>query len=293
MSHSLPTPTIVQLPQGSAEWLAYRRSRFNASESAAVLGVSPWQTPYQLWLQKAGRSEGGKASHAMLRGNELEPAARAAYEELTGLVMQPLVLEAGRYSASLDGMTLEGDLVLEIKCPLRGTRSDLWQDVAAGAVPDHYVVQVQHQLMVSGAAMAHLWVYDGHKGLLHEIHRDEVCMARIQAGWEAFAVHLDSDTPPALTEADTVQRLDAEWAQSAKAFAEAKAAADQASEQLEAARQALLALVRHPKECGAGVTVSRYWKAGNVDYKRVPALQGLDLTPWRGKGREEVRVTMA
>ena len=69
--------------------------------------------------------------------------------------------------------------------------------------------------------------------------------------------------------------------------------ADQATEKLEAARHALLALVKHPKECGAGVTVSRYWKAGNVDYKRIPALQGLDLTPWRGKGREEVRVTMA
>lgn len=289
---SLPTSTIVQLSQGSPEWLAYRRSRFNASESAAVLAVSPWQTPYQLWLEKTGKAT-NKTNAAMLRGTELEPTARAAYEEHTGLVMQPVVLEAGRYSASLDGMTLAGDLVLEIKCPLRGTRSDLWQDVAAGAVPEHYVVQVQHQLMVSGAAMAHLWVYDGHKGLLHEIHRDEAQMERIQAAWEAFAAHLDQDTPPALTEGDTVQRLDAEWAQSAKVFAEAKAAADQAADRLEAARQALLALVKHPKESGAGVTVSRYWKLGNVDYKRIPALQGLDLTPWRGKGREETRVSVS
>ncbi len=189
-------------------------------------------------------------------------------------------------------MTLDGDLVLEIKCPLRGTRSDLWQDVAAGAVPQHYLVQVQHQLMVSGAAMAHLWVYDGHKGLLHEVHRDEVCMARIQAGWVAFAIHLDQDTPPALTEGDTIQRLDSKWAEAASGFAEAKAAADQAAERLEAARQALLALAKHPKECGAGVTVSRYWKQGNVDYKKIPALKGLDLTAWRGRAREEVRVTV-
>jgi predicted phage-related endonuclease len=170
----------------------------------------------------------------MLRGTELEPAARAAYEEHTGLVMQPLVLEAGRYSASLDGMTLEGDLVLEIKCPLRGTRSDLWQDVAAGAVPEHYVIQVQHQLMVSGAQTANLWVYDGNQGILHEIARDDACMDRIQAAWTAFAAHLDTDTPPALAEADTVQRLDAEWSVAAKGFAEAKALADQAAERLEA-----------------------------------------------------------
>lgn len=288
--NTFQSPTIVQLPQGSPEWLAYRRSRFNASESAAVLGASPWQTSYQLWLEKTGKAT-NKPNAAMLRGTELEPAARAGYEDQTGLVMQPVVLEAGRYSASLDGMTLEGDLVLEIKCPVRGTRSDLWQDVTAGAVPEHYVVQVQHQLMVSGAAMAHLWVFDGHKGLLHEIHRDEDCMARIQAGWEAFAVHLDQDTPPALTDADTVQRLDAEWAIAAKAFAEAKAAADQAAERQEVARQALLALAKHPKECGAGVTVSRYWRLGNVDYKKVPQLKGLDLDAFRGKGREEVRIT--
>lgn len=291
MFNSLPTPTIIQLPQGSPEWLAYRLAKFNASESAAVLGLSPWQTPYQLWLQKTGRSEGCKVNQAMLRGTELEPAARAAYEAQTDLVMQPIVLEAGRYSASLDGMTLDGDLILEIKCPLRGTRSDLWQDVAAGQVPEHYQVQVQHQLMVSRAQTAHLWVYDGSRGLLHEINRNEEYMARIQTAWEAFAVHMDTDTPPTLTDADTVQRLDSEWSTAAKGFADAKMLADQAAERLEAARQALLALVKHPKECGAGVTVSRFWKQGNVDYKRVPVLQGLDLSPWRGKAREEVRVT--
>ena len=77
-----------------------------------------------------------------------------------------LVIEDGAYSASLDGMTLAGDLVLEIKCPMRGTRSDLWQDVSQGQVPEHYRVQVQHQLMVSGAEKAHLWVFDGAKGIL-------------------------------------------------------------------------------------------------------------------------------
>lgn len=289
---SLPTPTIVQLAQGTPEWLAYRLHKFNASESAAVLGASPWQTPYQLWLQKTGRSEGTKSTHAMLRGTELEPAARVAYEAQFDLVMQPLVLEAGDFSASLDGQTLDGDLILEIKCPLRGTRSDLWQDVAAGQVPEHYLIQVQHQLMVSNAQLAHLWVFDGNQGILHEIQRDEALMERIQQGWEAFAGHLASDIPPPLAEADTVQRLDAEWASAAKGFAEAKALADQAAERVEAARQALLALVKHPKESGAGVSVSRYWKQGNVDYKKVPALKGLDLTAWRGKAREEVRVTV-
>ena len=118
-------------------------------------------TPYQLWLVKTGRSE-TRVTHAMQRGTDLEPLARAAYEDQTGLVMQPLVLE--------------------IKCPLRGTRSDLWQDVQSGQVPTHYGIQVQHQLMVSGAALAHLWVFDGNQGILHAIEPDATVMEQIQAG---------------------------------------------------------------------------------------------------------------
>jgi len=85
---------IIKLAQGSPEWLAYRLAKRNASESAAVMGLSPWQTQYQLWLSKTGRST-TKVTAAMQRGTDLEPVARSAYEDQTGLVMQPLVLEDG------------------------------------------------------------------------------------------------------------------------------------------------------------------------------------------------------
>lgn len=281
---------IVSLTQGSPEWHAYRRTRRNASESAAVLGLSPWTTPYQLWLAKTGRSE-QPVTPAMQRGTDLEPTARAAYEAHTGLVMQPLVLEAGAYSASLDGMTLAGDLILEIKCPLRGTRSDLWQDVRQGQVPQHYAIQVQHQLMVSAAPAAHLWVFDGSQGMLHAIDRDDALMERIREGWEGFQQYLDSDAPPPLSDADTRQRSDEAWRQAAEAFATARERSDEAATALEAARARLVALADHPREQGSGVTVTRYWKQGSVDYKRVPQLQGVDLSPYRRKPAEEVRIT--
>lgn len=287
-----PSASIVQLVQGSPEWLAYRKNMRNASETAAVLGVSPWMTPYQLWLLKTGRTE-TKATAAMQHGTDLEPAARAAYEAETGSIMQPLVLQDGGYSASLDGMDLEGQLILEVKCPYKGQTSALWNDTVVGLVPEQYQLQVQHQLMVSRAALAHLWVFDGTQGLLLPIERDEAVMARIRAGWDGFQRYLDTDTPPPLTEADTVLRNDPAWTEAAKAFSLAKQAADQADEAVAQAREALLALAKHPKEQGAGVSVTRYWKAGNVDYKRIPALKGLDLSGYRGKAREEVRVTVA
>lgn len=292
MKSHTQTAAIVQLTQGSPSWLEYRLAKRNASESAAVMGLSPWQTPYQLWLAKTGRAT-TKVTPAMQRGTDLEPAARAAYEAQTGLVMQPLVLQDGAYSASLDGMTLEGDLILEIKCPVRGSRSDLWQDVSAGKVPENYMVQIQHQLMVSGSETAHLWVFDGTAGILHEIVRDDTLMEGIRAAWDGFQQYLDTDTAPPLSEADTVVRSDAAWSAAAAAYTTAKRSAEEHTEQLDAAKAALVALAAHPREAGAGVSVTRFWKAGNVDYKRVPELGGVDLNAYRGKSREEVRITSA
>ena len=65
---------ILKLVQGSGEWHAHRRTARNASESAAVLGVSPWQSPYQLWLVKTGRVV-PEVTPAMQHGTELEPGS--------------------------------------------------------------------------------------------------------------------------------------------------------------------------------------------------------------------------
>ena len=283
--------TIVQLVQGSAEWHAYRNTMRNASESAAVLGVSPWVTRYQLWLLKTGRSA-SQTNAAMARGTHLEPAARAAYEQETGAVMQPLVMQDGLYSASLDGITLEGGLIVEIKCPFKGRDSELWRSVESGSVPGHYGAQVQHQLMVSGATTAHLWVFDGKHGLLRVLERDEAAMTSIRAAWDAFQLFLQCDTPPPHVDADTVQREDAVWARAAREYAKAKQAAQASDESLERAKEVLVALAEHPREQGSGVSVTRFWKAGAVDYKRVRELRGVGLELYRGKGREEVRVTI-
>lgn len=282
-------PIIIQLMQGSPEWLTYRRTMRNASESAAVLGLSPWQTPYQLWLAKTGRLE-VKATAAMQHGTTLEPAARLGYEVHTGHVMQPLVLQHGLYSASLDGMVLDGSLVLEVKCPFHGQLSELWQLAASGEVPLHYQCQIQHQLMVSGAELAHFWVFGDSQGVLVEVWPEPAFMDRIRRGWEAFQAFMDSDSPPPLDEGDTRYREDDAWNQAANAYSLAKRQADEADGELEAARKALLALAEHPKEHGAGVSVTRFWKQGSVSYKSIPQLKGVILDMYRAKAREEVRV---
>jgi putative phage-type endonuclease len=285
---------VVKLIQGSAEWHAHRAKYRNASETAAVMGASPWLTPLALWELRTGRRQ-PETNAAMARGTALEPRARDHYERLTGTVMQPLVLVDGEYSASLDGLSFDGSLAVEIKCPVRGKDSTLWRQVESGQVPEHYSWQVEHQLMVCGARSAHLFVYDegSDSGLIHEIKPVPERWEAIRSAWDAFMHYVQTDTPPALSARDKVQRDDETWRKAAAEFLLRRQEAEIAAEKLDQAKAALIELQQAPSEAGHGVLVTRFWKQGSVDYKKVPQLQGVDLTQYRGKAREEVRVTIS
>ena len=119
----------------------------------------------------------------------------------------------GEYSASLDGITFDGSLLVEIKSPLRGANSALWQQVVQGDVPRHYWLQVQHQLMVSGAERAEFYVFNGdaREGMTLEVLPEAEAFDRICAAWDAFIVHIREDAPPELTEHDKQVRADKAW----------------------------------------------------------------------------------
>lgn len=282
---------ILKLEQGTAEWHEHRAKYRNASETPAVMGASPWMSVYDLWLLKTGRKTQAE-NDAMRHGTAMEPIARLAYEVATGTIMQPKVMVNGLYSASLDGVTLDGQLLLEVKCPYQGQVSELWQQAKQGIAPEHYYLQVQHQLMVSGARLAHLFVFDGSNGIKIEIAPDPKTFEHIKSAWDDFQVLLDTDTPPPLSEQDTLLREDDEWKQAAELFTTLKSKAEEAAKKADDAKAKLISLATHSRETGAGVSVTRYWKQGSVDYKSIPALQSVDLDSYRGKPKEEVRVTV-
>jgi putative phage-type endonuclease len=283
--------TIVRVAQGSPEWQEHRRRYRNASETSAVLELSPWTTPYQLWQLKLGLVE-QKVTPAMRRGTELEPVARAAYERKTGRIMQPLVVVDGEYSASLDGWTFAGDRILEVKCPLKGRDSTLWKTVEAGDLPDHYQCQIEHQLMVTNAARADVFVFDGAEGIVLEVTPDAGTWPRIHEAWDKFARYVKESEAPPLTDRDRRLRDDPDWLSAAAAYLELRASHDELSTKLDEAKSQLLGLVSHAKEQGGGLSVTRLWRRGNIDYKRVPALAGIDLETYRSVPRQETRVTI-
>ena len=68
-----------------AEWLEARTHGIGASEVASVLGVNPWETPYQLWRRKKGIDPPQEENFFMKAGHYLEDAVARFYADSTGV----------------------------------------------------------------------------------------------------------------------------------------------------------------------------------------------------------------
>lgn len=161
---------ILNLKQKSKEWLEWRRSKIMASDTPIIMGVSPYKNSDKLLQEKISGYE-SISTPRMQRGIDLEPIALSNFEKEKNLIMFPCVglHENGWMGASFDGMTLEEDFILEIKCP--GKKDHLL--AIEGQIPEKYYPQIQHQLYVSGLDFLYYYSFDGEKGITLEVYKDE------------------------------------------------------------------------------------------------------------------------
>ena len=273
----------VELEQGTQEWLDWRRKRAMASETAAIMGISPYQSPEQIRAAKRG-ADNTYTTAAMQRGHDEEPKARYAYEDATGELFEPACFEWEDFGASVDGISMDGEQLLEIKSPVKGRESDRWRVVANGGIDHHDYIQVQHQLMVTDARECFFLVWSGepdsdepYVGVT--IEPDTTVWDQIKEAWEQFW--------------PTVQaREDDEWREAAEAYREAKKAADKAAQELSEAKQRLIQCAAGSYSYGCGVRVKEISRAGSVDWKRVQKdqLAGVDLEQYRKPGSKFFQV---
>lgn len=195
------TTTLIQ---GTPEWKAYRASKFNASDAPAMLGCSPYKTRADL-LRELHTGLAAAVDDATQRifdaGHRFEALARPLAEQIIGEELYPVTGSEGRLSASFDGLTLAEDIAFEHKSANAELRAILASNSTTGAdLPKHYRVQMEQQLMVSGAQrvlfMATLW--DGEECTFSGscwYYPDEELRAEILCGWEQFAADLAGYTP--------------------------------------------------------------------------------------------------
>jgi putative phage-type endonuclease len=170
---------IVEIQQGTPEWLEWRHKGVGASDAPVVMGESPWKTATELLREKREPARKSDQNAAMSRGTRLEPEARTRYILRTGRDVRPACLQSSEHEwlrASVDGITADGGLVVEIKCGDSVYR----QTAQSGCVPDCYYGQLQHILAVTGLESLDFWCYlPGRPELLVPVKRDDDYIDRL------------------------------------------------------------------------------------------------------------------
>lgn len=207
--------STIAAPQGSEAWLAHRRRYRNASDTPAVLGISPHKTRAQLLHELA---TGILPEHSefqervLASGHAVEALARPIAEDIIGDELYPETHINGRWSASLDGITLDCVTVWEHK-RLNARLRDVFAN--GEHLPEHYRAQMEHQLMCCAKSeqalfMASEWSADDQ--LIEQHHRwyqpDPELRARIVAAWEQFEVDLAAYVAPVAEAAPVVRPMD-------------------------------------------------------------------------------------
>lgn len=279
---------IMELEQGSSEWLNWRRTHRMASETPAVTRRSP----YQSWegLRDIKRGANTPNNHVMQFGHDHEAEARAWAASEVGMLFVPLVIEDGIYGASLDGM--EDRVILEVKSPFQGRNSKTWKMAQEGLIRPDYDDQVIHQMATAKAELCLFCVYDAYnkKGIIIERKPDADLWGSMQKQWDEFwEWHLTDEPDPAKN-----VRSDNDWVSEAAIYTAAKRQAEAFAKLAEASRKTLISMAGGQSTMGGGVKVSQLEKSGSIDYKN--ALLKLnpeaDVELFRKPSTNETRVTI-
>lgn len=189
--------------QGSPEWLAVRSKHFCASEAAAMLGVSRYSSRAELLQQKStGLAEevGPDKQRLFDRGHAAEAKARPIAEQIIGEELCPVIgvkdVEGLPLLASFDGLTFMGDVAWENKLP----NASLVDQVCSDRLEPHYWAQLEHQILVSGAARVLFTASDGTPENTHHCWYTSQPDRRQQIidGWRQFQSDLAAWKPQAV-----------------------------------------------------------------------------------------------
>ena len=186
------------------EWLSVRGQGIGSSDAACAVGISPYKSPLELWLEKTERRAAPdiSANDAVFWGTTLEHIIANVYAQRTGSKVRRLnsVLQHPAHPfmlANLDRVVqhpTDGSGILEVKTA--GVNSaKFWEE----GVPDSYQCQVLHQLAVTGKDWCDVAVLIGGQDFrVYRILPDQDKMADLIKREAAFWRCVVEDVPPAV-----------------------------------------------------------------------------------------------
>jgi putative phage-type endonuclease len=195
------------------EFLSHRRTGIGGSDVAAILGLSPWQTPYGVYLEKRGESAPIDDNDSMRWGRYLEPVIRQAYSDKTGRevrVPQELIRSPVHefMIANLDGVAGGAGEPFRIFEAKTARSADGWGEPGSDQVPQPYLLQVQHYMAVTDVEVSDVAVLIGGSDFrLYEVRADRELQSMLIDAEAEFWQRVQAGEPPEpVTVADAIAR---------------------------------------------------------------------------------------
>lgn len=259
----------MNIQQNTPEWFAFRQTHIGSSDISCIMGSNPWKDAVTLWKEKTGKKEPQPMNAAMLHGKETEEKARDQYMVDTGILVMPNVLTYKKWeiaTASLDGISQDGKIICEIKCPVN---KKLYDNALENIVPEYYKDQIQWQLMVSGAERCDFFVYIDEFNyklipFFPDIKRHEMMLSEAKIFWDCVV----SDVQP--TESGTTYIDDKFANEIAFELKMWKQTEKEAKEKVDYLEQQLKELYKEDKKylfSSAGVRMTWSERKGVIDWK--------------------------
>lgn len=178
------------------EWLAERRTGIGGSDAAAVLSEG-YGCPRALFLDKSGVEPDYQYGEVELglfeRGHALEPIIARKFTQATGMKVRRM---PSRVSAERPWMRVNVDRCIETIDPAEGpgylecktANQHVFQNMLEEGMPNHYVLQVQHGLAVTGWKWGCFAVLEPYtfRFMQFRYERNESLIAVLQQAEEAF-----------------------------------------------------------------------------------------------------------
>ena len=182
-----------------AKWLETRNAGIGGSDASVIMGLNPYKSPYQLWLEKTGQAEAPDLSgnQYIYWGHKNEGNIADWFMEDTGKKVRKLGTLRSRAHpfmlANVDRAVMGEEAGLEIKTA-GVNQAKKWK---GDEIPDSYYCQCLHYLTVTGADRWYIAVLiGGNEAIRKTVERnDEDIKALIEAERD-FWDHVVTRTPP-------------------------------------------------------------------------------------------------
>ncbi len=161
---------------------------------------------------------------------------------------------------------MEEKIMVEIKCPNKQDHS-----VALNKkIPEKYIPQVQHQLLVTGLDGMYYVSFDGSKGAIVEVQRDNAYIASMLEEEQKFWDLVLSKKAPELTERDFISMDHSkDWKLMSDKWSYLSEALKSMEEEEKTMRNLMIQMSGDRNAHGNGVKISKSVSPGTIDYKQI------------------------